>query len=225
MDSILKGTVKSRVPMSNDFHNAHWRDLEMAVVAINNSGDVSAVIKKVSEKELVAEVACALLGLHIGLPIPKPMIVKDRGTGDLFFGSEKVEHPDLRRYQKPVELLKNWVLLNKASVFDEWIANEDRHDGNLLTDGSDFWLIDHESALDVSIVRYNDPLDNNQLLNVASDNNDHTGLVASFKEITDDMLNNFANLHINKLPPDIKIFITKRLPNVFSLLENKVPIT
>lgn len=35
----------------------------------------------------------------------------------------------------------------KAAYFDEWIAMDDRHNGNLLFNGDDFILIDHETAI------------------------------------------------------------------------------
>ncbi|RAN81688.1 hypothetical protein B5P43_08090 [Bacillus sp. SRB_336] len=44
--------------------------------------------------------------------------------------------------------LREWADLIPAACFDEWIANNDRHGGNILYDGKDtFWLIDHGMAI------------------------------------------------------------------------------
>jgi hypothetical protein len=43
------------------------------------------------------------------------------------------------------ELLK-WNHFSAAATFDEAIANEDRNPQNILTDGRNYWLIDHSHA-------------------------------------------------------------------------------
>ncbi len=108
--------------------------------------------KKLSDREMSIEIICATLGRKIGLSIPEPVILFDEDE-KLFFGSVDAEYPSLAHYIKDTKdpsverKLSTWNGLNNAAFFDEWIAMDDRSNGNLLFDGEEFILIDHESAI------------------------------------------------------------------------------
>ncbi|HGW4197937.1 HipA family kinase [Morganella morganii] len=108
--------------------------------------------KELSDREMSIEIICATLGRKIGLPIPEPVILFDDDE-KIFFGSIDAEYPSLAHYIKDtkdpsIELkLSTWGGLSQAAFFDEWIAMDDRNNGNLLFDGEGFILIDHESAI------------------------------------------------------------------------------
>lgn len=147
MDAVLLGVVLTKTPLQNsDNINPTWKaDIRSA------EGDFQAIVKDISERELIVECLCSVLGRWLGLPIPRPMLVKDTELG-LLFGCEELPHPDLKHAELSTYLmtvlLSSWSQLPLATVFDEWIANPDRHGGNLLTNGAgDFWLIDHGLSL------------------------------------------------------------------------------
>lgn len=78
-------------------------------------------------------------------------------------------------------------MLQEASYFDEWIAMDDRHNGNLLYNGDDFYLIDHESAIPQGLAADQCGIDyySNQLLQIANDLLDRTNDIAVQKSAND----------------------------------------
>jgi hypothetical protein len=121
---------------------------------------VEAYIKEVEPREILVECICALLARHLSLEAPEPMVVfvpaalSRAGADALAFGSVTVLHGSLRPWLTQlgdaavVRRLREWADLIPAACFDEWIANHDRHGGNILYDGKDtFWLIDHGMAI------------------------------------------------------------------------------
>lgn len=117
---------------------------------------IQAYVKLIPPREIYVECVCAVVGRFLGLPIPKPLIVKvdhealiniPGGEYKLAFGSEDSVYPSLKRRGLNDELFKkldNFKKTLDVGVFDEWIANPDRHGGNILFDGSDnFTFIDH----------------------------------------------------------------------------------
>jgi len=117
---------------------------------------IQAYVKLIPPREIYVECVCAVVGRFLGLPIPKPLIVKvdhevlsniPGGEYKLAFGSEDSVYPSLKRRGLNDELFKKLDNFKKTldiGVFDEWIANPDRHGGNILFDGSDnFTFIDH----------------------------------------------------------------------------------
>lgn len=123
----------------------------------NDGQAVMAYIKVLpSEREILVECVCAMLGRHVGLPIPEPLLafVPDQlGGPALAFASANVGHSSVGEYAvrigdaAVIERLRAWSYAIPAACFDEWIANCDRHEDNLLHDGkSEFWLIDHGYA-------------------------------------------------------------------------------
>lgn len=140
---------------------------ETFVGLIQTSSDqLRAYIKVLDARQLVNELICATLGRSVGLPVPEGFLVRatasdlpesDRlakHSGEaLIFASADIGRPSLKRRltedgeQFLAGLLTTWKQWDAASIFDEWIANPDRHPGNLLIEGPDkVWLIDHSHA-------------------------------------------------------------------------------
>lgn len=227
MESVLIGTVLRRVPLENEDKgiNLAWR-----ATIRTKEGDISAIIKKIPDNEIIVEIACALLGRAIDLPIARPLIVNDAEYG-VVFGSEDLEHPDLRHSLIPREIiyafLSRWAELPKACVFDEWIANYDRNDGNILTNGLDFWLIDHGLALNVDLFKSNSAIDN-MLLNKArrfADNDiKKQKLINNLNKailIISPQLLDFSDSTV-QIPDDIVSFLENRSLELKPLIMNKV---
>lgn len=141
---------------------------ETFVGLIQTSSDqLRAYIKVLDARQLVNELVCATLGRAVGLPVPEGFLVRasasdlpasgilaTHGGEALIFASADVGRPSLKRRltedgaQFLASLLTTWKQWEAASIFDEWIANCDRHPGNLLIEGPDkVWLIDHSHAL------------------------------------------------------------------------------
>ena len=124
---------------------------------------IKAYIKVLNGKQLVNELVATTLGRYIGLPIPKGYLLRARpedlpdsnilkafGQEALVFGSASMEHPSLaRRFTLNTNDAWEWLkdnckILSEAIVFDELVANTDRHQGNLLVGKKGaVWLIDH----------------------------------------------------------------------------------
>ncbi len=144
-------------------------------------GDVIAIIKSVPSREIAVELFCALLAQHLGLPAPAPLLVAmpDRA---LAVGSADMGYPSLRHFLQTndndpqiLRRLLEWPHLVPTASFDDWIANPDRHVGNLLFDGTaQFWLIDHGLALAATLA----PADrvDNHMLELAREGRDEIAL-------------------------------------------------
>lgn len=108
----------------------------------------------------------ASLAAFAGLPVPNAFLgLVEAGEipvlkgpsltsgGRLVFASEDAQTPplaqvylggDRRATRRVVEKLAEWVRLGDLYALDAWVANVDRHQGNLLFSGEDqVWLIDH----------------------------------------------------------------------------------
>lgn len=117
-----------------------------------------AYLKPLTRPEFLAEALCAIIGRAHGLPIPACWQVNDPGAflpeaaGKTIFASGDIGHPSVARWlesdsEAAMEAIRLWLDVHQAAVFDEWIANQDRHPGNLLYDGAgNFWLLDHAYA-------------------------------------------------------------------------------
>lgn len=156
MEELLIGNLlPGAVPVHNENINPVWRgNVQLA------DKRRTMYVKAVDQRTLAVEVICALVGRALGLPIPKPALVKvtarampEATAPTLFFGSESVDNPDLKRWlrkdsEAAMQGLATWSRLLDAGCFDEWVANADRHGGNILWGGgSNFSLIDHSEAL------------------------------------------------------------------------------
>ncbi|MEP3349511.1 MAG: HipA family kinase [Marinomonas sp.] len=129
-----------------------------------HEGVIQAYVKLVSHREIYIECVCGVIGRFLGLPIPKPLIVKvdhealptiEHGKSLLAFGSEDSVYPSLKRRgldDDIVKKLKDFTQTLDVGVFDEWIGNPDRHGGNILFDGSNqFTFIDHGLSISESL--------------------------------------------------------------------------
>ncbi|WP_337065160.1 hypothetical protein [Rouxiella badensis] len=147
--------------------------------------EVVVFAKQLSSRSISTEITCAVLGRCLSLPIPEPVILFDSSNA-IYFGSVEVAYPSFSQYINDSsdvgvsEELASWPLLRQAAFFDEWIAMDDRHNGNLLFNGEVFYLIDHESAIPSRLAPEQVGLDyySNQLLQIADFLIDRTNEVA-----------------------------------------------
>jgi hypothetical protein len=161
----------SGIPISAGQVHKVWRGLVQAPGCLESCQPV--VFKWMSgQHKLPIELACSLAGVALGLAVPRGVVVlakRDQmpglpagakplpGTDDyLCFGSVH-QWPD----DNFVRLLDDagneeyvWRRLcdtagaAPGAAWDELAANADRHIRNLVFDGSKFWFIDHDKALE-----------------------------------------------------------------------------
>ena len=125
-----------------------------------------AYIKVLNDKQLVNELLANTLGRLLNLPIPRGFLLrvkpsdlpesnllKNFNQEALVFGSQALKYPSLARKYRgdSIEVIKwlkaNFKILDETIIFDDFVANVDRNQGNLLVDGGgDVWLIDHGSC-------------------------------------------------------------------------------
>lgn len=131
------------------------------------SARLSAYIKLLPDRQLVNEMLASVLGRMVDLPVPRGFLVEIRSVdypdSPLMnasaasvapaFAVEAIACPSLLRrldLQSPAareRLFRAWSHWYSAAAFDDWIANADRHPGNLLVGGpGETWLIDHSHA-------------------------------------------------------------------------------
>ncbi|WP_182057840.1 HipA family kinase [Pantoea sp. ME81] len=155
--------------------------------ALTDGGEFTVIAKRIPDRELAVELICACIGREIGLPIPEPVLLLDHG-GAWYFGSIDLGHPNLQQVavfsdQAILVKLEQWPGLVKAACFDEWIANPDRGNENLLFDGNGFILIDHGLAIPEGMGSgdWTDDYYCNQLLDVVSNGCEESSLVRESK--------------------------------------------
>lgn len=118
------------------------------------------VVKACSPQELAAECFCALLADALSVQTPPFGIVYEHGNP--LFASVDMhspnlmqqfcvdpENPDHAELRALVSELAQWLGLGRLIALDILIRNADRHPGNLLTDGQDYWAIDHGRTMDL----------------------------------------------------------------------------
>lgn len=131
------------------------------------SARLSAYIKLLPDRQLVNELLASVLGRIAGLPIPRGFLVEVRRTdypnsplmtthglaATPAFAIEAValqsviRRLDLHSPTARERLLRAWPHWYSAAAFDDWIANADRHPGNLLVGApGEAWMIDHGHA-------------------------------------------------------------------------------
>ena len=136
-------------------------------VVETETGKVKAYVKLLHNKALAGELVCTVLGQAAKLPVPNGYLIEvhqedypdslflksQRLESTVAFGSEELMAPNLaRRFMDDDKgafdfLLESWIGWQEAMLFDEWIANADRHPGNFIVNGpNDVWLIDHSHA-------------------------------------------------------------------------------
>jgi hypothetical protein len=159
MGTLLKGNHQNKV----------WRGI--AQTPGSTEPGIPMVIKWVPKNEvLAAELACALAGRALKLQVPPGVLVLAQKSdlpdlprrvsgapSDLVvcYGSE-LQWPDdtvARPTQAPAVEEWTWQRLcdtpqgPAGGVWDELVANDDRHYENVVFDGNKWWLIDHEYTL------------------------------------------------------------------------------
>lgn len=130
------------------------------------SGDTElAYIKDLVPRELANELLVAALGQALGLPMPRvhlALVVPGVLTttkaprsadGSAFvLASKDARSPSLKQFYDPadqtvynaiLQRIASWADVDALYCVDTWCANVDRNLGNVLVDGSTFWMIDH----------------------------------------------------------------------------------
>ena len=149
--------------------NKVWSGL--AQIPGSTEPGTSLIVKWVAKKEILAtELACSLAAQALRLQVPRGFLViaeKDqlpglpaRVTGGahdkvICFGSELQWQDDTIGRPVGSQAVEEWVWKRLCqtdqgpvgAVWDELVANEDRHYQNVVFDGKRWWLIDHEYSL------------------------------------------------------------------------------
>ncbi len=135
------------------------------------AGESLPMIVKLLDSQVTAavELSCALAARELRLPVPRPgLVVAERSLLPGVPDSVKGEVLLLvgSHYQRPDAFMASvtasggeaaedhiWRTLcdsstgAPAAAFDELVANADRHCENILFDGAQWWLFDHDLAL------------------------------------------------------------------------------
>jgi len=130
-------------PVGFGASNSYW--LELFAVG-KNTGNCRFTVAN--------EFICGRLGSFLGLPIPPFALLQQRGRSDVWFGSidYSLTGQSLPAID-PDECVKEFPELSTGIImFDVWIANTDRHAGNLNMDKSPgkptrLNVFDHSHAL------------------------------------------------------------------------------
>lgn len=153
------------LPGAVAFNEGNINDTYRALIELADGTTIGAIVKDLEAKELANELLAAILADALELPVPKAFLAAvDPGDlavtkgpansdGDrLVFASADVAVPNVfvRYSENPsssdalLGALTAWPNLGRLYGFDSWIANVDRHAGNLLFgSGGEAWLIDH----------------------------------------------------------------------------------
>lgn len=153
------------LPGAVAFKEGNINDTYRALIELADGTTIGAIVKDLDAKELANELFAAVLADALDLPVPKAFLAAvDPGDlavtkgpansdGDrLVFASADVAVPNVFvRYSADpsssdalLGALTAWPNLGRLYGFDSWIANVDRHAGNLLFgSGGEAWLIDH----------------------------------------------------------------------------------
>jgi hypothetical protein len=114
------------------------------------------------------EFICARLGSFLGLPVPPFALLQQKGRPDVWFGS--IDYNLTGQSLPPIDpadCVSEFPELSTGIIlFDVWIANTDRHNGNLNMDTSTgkpirLNVFDHSHAL----FRFEGEIRTNQLIN------------------------------------------------------------
>jgi hypothetical protein len=234
-------------------------DTWLGTVRLSTGRDARAFVKLLPPRQILSELVASLLAHYSELPAPLPLLVKvyrttlplssswqENEVERLAFGSEDVAQPSFSRFtnqsQTVIAKLLNWEYLNRTGAFDEWIANGDRHSGNLLFDGnSGFWLIDHSHAFTgaewTAVALVANVSIQNQLIDVFAPKGEGPAARAWLEE-TKGSCRDFAQLSIAELPQrvmaetyvseldarSITSFLRDRLKHVVPMVSAKLGI-
>ncbi|ESZ30602.1 HipA family kinase [Mesorhizobium sp. L2C084A000] len=151
---------------ASPFKEGNVNDTYRGQILLEGGNVRQAVIKDLDLIQLCNELLAFSLARHVGLPIPEAFIGRVRpgvlavskapalpDGSRLVFVSTNVKVPnltfrltgaDIAGQQALLAEVAKWADLGRLYAFDAWIANVDRHCGNLLFGSSgDAWIIDH----------------------------------------------------------------------------------
>ena len=167
---------------------------------------VIAHVKHMPPRAILIECVSALIARASGLSTPRPLLVNvppykvpelPLKGNTIFFGSEDVGFPSLARIAKvenAAPRLKKWSQLLLAGCFDEFIANADRHQGNIIYGGGDsYTLIDHSHAVPVGHDSKM-PIQTNTFLTLVAPESHNDLLTHNLKRKAEKYVANFARL-------------------------------
>ena len=199
---------------------------------------VKAYIKEIPFREVLVETICALLGRNLGLPVPRPIWVYSNKDKPPLFGSEDLSYPSLKKFLKFSQLtvsqknlvLDKWEQYRLTICFDEWIANCDRHTGNILVDENlKIFLIDHGLSIPETLSPSANSM--NQLAASIIAGKDDIFL-QKLRENLLEIAKSFNASHIARFPSigtpadplleSINGFLVNRLPHLQDLIKHQV---
>jgi hypothetical protein len=167
MPSIQLATV---LPGAMPFKEGNVNETYRGQVLLSDNSVRGAILKDLDARQLANELLVSALAQQAGLPTPEAYLALVRG-GDLpvvhgpslpdgnrlVFASADVKVPNItfrargasaEEQQRLVDEILEWAGLGGLYGFDAWVANIDRHPGNLLFGGKEqVWLIDHGHCL------------------------------------------------------------------------------
>jgi hypothetical protein len=184
---------------------------ERCIVRLADGSTRTAYVKEIPTREIAVEVTCAILGNLLGLPVPDPILVRVPGENAIRFGSALINAPPFVQFLNAdaavIARLKSWPQVVPAACFDEWIANRDRHAGNVLHDGgAGFWLIDHGQAAEAT--QRADALSAaNHLFNVTRDGASDVDVELKLRPAMQASMQGFTNINMSHVRDAIGIRI------------------
>jgi len=159
--SVLMGAVP--------FDEGNVNDTYRGQVLTDDGVTKSAVIKDLDDKQLANELFVSVIAKALDLPTPEIFLAEARtdvlrlrkgretSGGRICLASVDVKVPNLTfrlgvandaAKERIYSDLQRWSGLGAVIAFDTWIANVDRHGGNILVGGAgEYWLIDHGHSL------------------------------------------------------------------------------
>jgi hypothetical protein len=163
MSEIQLATV---LPGAKGFREGNVNDTFRGQVLLEDGTVRGAILKDLDRTQLSNEVLTSVLARAAGLPTPDVYLGLVRGSdlpvtkaphlqdgNHLVFASVDVKVPNITfqatrasadEQQRLLRDILEWADLGHLYAFDAWIANIDRHPGNLLFGGkNEIWLIDH----------------------------------------------------------------------------------
>lgn len=135
-------------------------------LTLSDDLEVNAYIKHIPPNEVFTEVICSLICSAMNLPTPQPYLALldgdatlpslQLGDDPILYATKDANRPSFKTSYAAsnivYEMLVDWTHTPCSAVFDEQIANMDRHGGNILIDASgDCSLIDHGLAFNRAV--------------------------------------------------------------------------
>ena len=158
------------LPGAEPFKEGNVNETFRGQVLLGDRSVRGAILKDLDPRQLANELLVSALARRAGLPTPDAYLAIVRGAdlpvvrgpalpdgNRLVFASVDVKVPNItfrargasaEEQQRLVDEILEWAGLGSLYGFDAWVANVDRHPGNLLFGGKEqVWLIDHGHCL------------------------------------------------------------------------------